>query len=113
MADTRLLVGLCLSLLISSMAISLVTGVGAASLGDVGEAVNLDIDFETDSHGWKNDIFTIGSDWRVVDGALTSQGSGSNLTECIPSLTTLTAAAGPMQSSSGIPVTLVTLSNCE
>ena len=78
MADTRLLVGLCLSLLISSLAISLVTGTGAASLGDLGGAVNQDIDFETDSHGWKNDVFTIGSDWKVVDGALTSQSPGSN-----------------------------------
>ena len=78
MADTRLLVGLCLSLLISSLAISLVTGTGAASLGDMGGAVNQNIDFETDNHGWKNDIFTIGSDWKIIDGALTSQNPGSN-----------------------------------
>ena len=78
MADTRLLVGLCLSLLISSLAISLVTGTGAASLGDIGGAVNQNIDFETDNHGWKNDIFTIGSDWKIIDGALTSQNPGSN-----------------------------------
>ena len=78
MADTRLLVGLCLSLLISSLAISLVTGTGAASLGDMGGAFSQDIDFETDSHGWKNDIVTIGSDWKIIDGALTSQSSGSN-----------------------------------
>lgn len=78
MADTRLLVGLCLSLLISSLAISLVTGTGAASLGDIGGAFNQTLDFETDSHGWKNDIFTVGSDWQVIDGALTSQGAGSN-----------------------------------
>jgi hypothetical protein len=78
MADTRLLVGLCLSLLISSLAISLVTGTGAASLGDLGGAVNQNLDFDTDTHGWKNDVFTIGSDWKVVDGALTSQNPGSN-----------------------------------
>ena len=42
------------------------------------EAFNLSIDFETDNHGWKNDIFTIGSDWKIIDGALTSQSSGSN-----------------------------------
>lgn len=78
MADTRLLVGLCLSLLISSLAISLVTGTGAASLGDMGGAVNQNIDFETDNHGWKNDIFTLGSDWKIIDGALTSHGDGSN-----------------------------------
>ena len=78
MADTRLLVGLCLSLLISSLAISLVTGTGAASLGDMGGAFTQDIDFETDTHGWKNDIVTIGSDWKIIDGALTSQGAGSN-----------------------------------
>lgn len=78
MADSRLLVGLCLSLLISSLAISLVTGTGAASLGDIGGAVNQNIDFETDTHGWKNDIVTIGSDWKIIDGALTSQSSGSN-----------------------------------
>lgn len=78
MADTRLLVGLCLSLLISSLAISLVTGTGAASLGDISGAVNQDIDFETDTHGWKNDVITIGSDWKIIDGALTSQGAGSN-----------------------------------
>ena len=78
MADTRLLVGLCLSLLISSLAISIVTGAGAASLGDIGGAINQKIDFETDNHGWKNDIFSLGSDWQVIDGALTSQSSGSN-----------------------------------
>ena len=78
MADTRLLVGLCLSLLISSLAISLVTGTGAASLGDMGGAFNQTIDFDTDSHGWKNDIVTIGSDWKIIDGALTSQSPGSN-----------------------------------
>lgn len=78
MADTRLLVGLCLSLLISSLAISLVTGTGAASLGDISGASNLSIDFETDDHGWKNDIFAIGSDWKIIDGALTSQSPGSN-----------------------------------
>lgn len=78
MADTRLLVGLCLSLLVSSLAISLVTGTGAASLGDISGASNLSIDFETDDHGWKNDIFTIGSDWKIIDGALISQNSGSN-----------------------------------
>ena len=78
MADTRLLVGLCLSLLISSLAISLVTGAGAASLGDVGGSVSQDIDFETDNHGWKNDVITVGSDWKITDGALTSQGPRSN-----------------------------------
>ena len=78
MADTRLLVGLCLSLLISSLAISLVTGTGAASLGDMGGAFTQDLDFETDSYGWKNDIVTVGSDWKIIDGALTSQGPGSN-----------------------------------
>lgn len=78
MADTRLLVGLCLSLLISSLTISLVTGTGAASLGDMGGAVNQDIDFETDNHGWKNDIVTVGSEWKIIDGALTSQGAWSN-----------------------------------
>ncbi len=78
MADTRLLVGLCLSLLISSLTISLVTGTGAASLGDMGGAFKQDIDFETDTHGWKNDIVTVGSDWKIIDGALTSQSPGSN-----------------------------------
>jgi len=78
MADTRLLVGLCLSLLISSLAISLVTGTGAASVGYMGGAFNQTLDFETDSHGWKNDIVTVGSDWKIVDGALTSQSPGSN-----------------------------------
>jgi len=78
MADTRLLVGLCLSLLISSLTISLVTGAGAASLGDVAGTVSQNIDFETDTHGWKNDIVTIGSDWKIIDGALTSQGAGNN-----------------------------------
>jgi hypothetical protein len=78
MADTRLLVGLCLSLLISSLAISLVTGTGAASLGDLGGAVNQNLDFDTDTHGWTNDVFTVGSGWQVIDGALTSQSSGSN-----------------------------------
>jgi len=78
MADTRLLVGLCLSLLISSLAISLVTGTGAASLGDMGGAFNQNIDFESDTHGWSNDIVTVGSDWKIIDGALTSQSPGSN-----------------------------------
>ena len=78
MADTRLLVGLCLSLLISSLTISLVTGAGAASLGDIAGTVTQNIDFETDTHGWKNDLLTIGSDWKIIDGALTSQGAGNN-----------------------------------
>ena len=78
MADTRLLVGLCLSLLISSLTISLVTGTGAASLGDIGGTVSQNIDFETDKHGWTNDILTVGSDWKIIDGALTSQGVGNN-----------------------------------
>jgi len=78
MADTRLLVGLCLSLLISSLTISLVTGAGAASLGDVAGTVTQKIDFETDTHGWKNDLLTVGSDWKIIDGALTSQGIGNN-----------------------------------
>ena len=78
MADTRLLVGLCLSLLISSLAISLVTGTGAASLGDIAGIVTQNIDFETDTHGWKNDILTVGSDWKIIDGALISQGAGNN-----------------------------------
>ena len=59
MADTRQLVGLCLSLLISSLTISLVTGTGAASLGDIGGTVSQNIDFETDKHGWTNDILTV------------------------------------------------------
>ncbi|MFY9174415.1 MAG: hypothetical protein WAO24_03620 [Peptococcia bacterium] len=78
MADTRLLVGLCLSLLISSLTISLVTGTGAASLGGIAGTVTLNIDFETNTDGWKNDILTIGSDWKIIDGALTSQGVGNN-----------------------------------
>lgn len=78
MADTRLLVGLCLSLLVSSLTISLVTGAGAPTLGDIGGTVSQNIDFETDNYGWKNDIITIGSNWQIIDGALTSQGAGSN-----------------------------------
>ena len=79
MADTRLLVGLCLSLLISSLAISIVTGTGAATLGDAGGTVNLNVDFENDTHGWVNDILTPGSDWKIIDGALTSQGAWDNV----------------------------------
>src|SRR5690554_3675985 len=79
MADTRLLVGLCLSLLISSLAISIVTGSGAATLGGAGGTVNLNIDFENDTHGWVNDILTPGSDWKIIDGALTSQGAWDNV----------------------------------
>ncbi len=78
MADTRLLVGLCLSLLISSLAISIVTGTGAATLGDVGGTVNLNIDFENNTQGWVNDILTPGSDWQIIDGTLTSQGAWDN-----------------------------------
>lgn len=78
MADTRLLVGLCLSLLISSLAISIVTGTGAATLGDVGGTVNLNIDFENNTHGWTNNILAPGSDWQIIDGALTSQGAWDN-----------------------------------
>ncbi|MDD2954512.1 MAG: hypothetical protein PHC95_15415 [Parabacteroides sp.] len=78
MADTRLLVGLCLSLLISSLAISIVTGAGAASLGDIGGAVNQSINFESDTYGWKNYISTLEGEWKVTDGALTSQSSGIN-----------------------------------
>jgi hypothetical protein len=78
MADTRLLVGLCLSLLISSLAISLVTGTGAATLGDTGGRVNLNVDFENATHEWKNHILTLEGEWNVIDGALTSQSSGYN-----------------------------------
>ena len=78
MADTRLLVGLCLSLLISSLAISLVTGTGAATLGDTGGRVNLNVDFENATHEWKNHILTMTGEWKVIDGALTSQSDGSN-----------------------------------
>lgn len=78
MADTRLLVGLCLSLLISSLAISIVTGTGAATLGDAGGTVNLNVDFENDTHGWVNDIETPFSEWKIIDGALTSQGFDRN-----------------------------------
>lgn len=78
MADTRLLVGLCLSLLISSLAISIVTGTGAATLGDPGGTVNLNIDFENDTRGWINDILAPGSEWKVIDGALVSQGPWTN-----------------------------------
>lgn len=78
MADTRLLVGLCLSLLISSLAISIVTGTGAATLGDAGGKVNLNVDFENDTHGWVNDIETPFSEWQIIDGELTSQGFDRN-----------------------------------
>ena len=78
MADTRLLVGLCLSLLISSLAISIVTGTGAATLGDAGGTVNLNVDFENKTHGWINDIETPFSEWKIIDGALTSQGFDRN-----------------------------------
>ena len=77
MADTRLLVGLCLSLLISSLAISLVTGTSAATLGDTGK-IDLNVDFENDTHGWINDIETPFSEWKIIDGALTSQGFDRN-----------------------------------
>ena len=77
MADTRLLVGLCLSLLISSLAISLVTGTSAATLGDTGK-INLNVDFGNDTHGWINDIETPFSEWKIIDGALTSQGFDRN-----------------------------------
>jgi hypothetical protein len=78
MADTRLLVGLCLSLLISSLAISIVTGTGAATLGDAGGTVNLNINFENNTRGWVNDIETPFSEWKIIDGALTSQGFDRN-----------------------------------
>ena len=78
MADTRLLVGLCLSLLISSLTISLVTGTGAASLGNVGGPVNLDIDFENVTREWENHIIIAIGDWKIIDGALTSQTSLPN-----------------------------------
>ncbi len=77
MADTRLLVGLCLSLLISSLTISLVTGTSAATLGDTGK-IDLNVDFENDTHGWVNDIETPFSEWKIIDGALTSQGFDRN-----------------------------------
>ena len=77
MADTRLLVGLCLSLLISSLTISLVTGTSAATLGDTGK-INLNVDFENDTRGWVNDIETPFSEWKIIDGALTSQGFDRN-----------------------------------
>ena len=77
MADTRLLVGLCLSLLISSLAISIVTGTGAATLGDTGK-IDLNVDFENNTSNWKNNILTLEGEWRVIDGALTSQRDGAN-----------------------------------
>ena len=77
MADTRLLVGLCLSLLISSLAISLVTGTGAATLGDTGKT-DLNVDFENNTSNWKNHILTREGEWRVIDGALISQSDGAN-----------------------------------
>jgi len=77
MADTRLLVGLCLSLLISSLAISLVTGTSAATLGDTGK-IDLNVDFENNTRGWVNDIETPFSEWKIIDGALTSQGFDRN-----------------------------------
>lgn len=77
MADTRLLVGLCLSLLISSLAISIVTGSGAATLGDIGKT-DLNVDFENNTSNWKNHILTQKGEWRVIDGALISQSDGAN-----------------------------------
>jgi hypothetical protein len=44
----------------------------------MGRAFNQNIDFESDTHGWTNDIITVGSDWKIINGALTSQGAGSN-----------------------------------
>ena len=82
MADTRLLVGLCLSLLISSLTISLVTGTSAATLGDTVLYQPVDVDFsnpsETEANATKiYEVVTGG--WKGTSSGLVSTQPGENV----------------------------------
>jgi len=82
MADTRLLVGLCLSLLISSLCISLIVDTDAASLGDTVLYQPVDVDFsnpaETDRNATKiYEVVTGG--WKGTSSGLISTQPGENV----------------------------------
>jgi len=82
MADTRLLVGLCLSLLISSLCISLIVDTDAASLGDTVLYKPVDVDFsnpsETDLNTTKiYEVVTGG--WIGTSSGLVSTQPGENV----------------------------------
>lgn len=82
MADTRLLVGLCLSLLISSLCISLIVDTEAASLGDTVLYKPVDVDFsnpaETDRNATKiYEVVTGG--WKGTSSGLVSTQPGENV----------------------------------
>jgi len=82
MADTRLLVGLCLSLLISSLCISLIVDTEAASLGDTVLYQPVDVDFsnpsETDVNATKiYEVVTGG--WKGTSSGLVSTQPGENV----------------------------------
>lgn len=82
MADTRLLVGLCLSLLISSLCISLIVDTDPASLGDTALYKPVDVDFsnpsETDLNTTKiYEVVTGG--WKGSSSGLVSTQPGENV----------------------------------
>ena len=82
MADTRLLVGLCLSLLVSSLCISLIVDTEAASLGDTVLYKPVDVDFsnpaETDRNATKiYEVVTGG--WKGTSSGLVSTQPGENV----------------------------------
>ncbi|MGI6221931.1 MAG: hypothetical protein ACOYIP_08740, partial [Coriobacteriales bacterium] len=82
MADTRLLVGLCLSLLISSLCISLIVDTDAASLGDTVLYKPVDVDFSNPSETEANttkiyEVVTGG--WKGSSSGLVSTQPGENV----------------------------------
>jgi len=82
MADSRLLVGMVLSLLISSLCISLMVDTDAASLGDTVLYQPVDVDFsdpsETETNAMKiYEVVTGG--WKPISSGLASTQPGENV----------------------------------
>jgi len=82
MADTRLLVGLCLSLLISSLCISLIVDTDAASLGETVLYRPVDVDFSNQPETDPNapiiyEVVTGG--WKGTSSGLVSTQQGENV----------------------------------
>lgn len=82
MADTRLLVGLVLSLLISSLCISFITDTEAAELGNTVLYKPVDLDFRDDNitelYAVKAYEVVTGG-WTPTDNGLTSSAAGENV----------------------------------
>lgn len=79
MADSRLLMALCLSLLISSTAISLVTGGAAAQFGEGALYVPVSSNFSdgSDKVPYSIDVMSMGN-WRESSSGLVSDTEGEN-----------------------------------